>query len=475
MGSLQKRTKVLEDAEDRISKLSDSILCHILSFLPTKDAGRTSILSTRWKYLFFSSPTLDFDDSLRLYLGKCNLNSRRNFVNFVYRVLLLRSSLHLNRFRLKCRVKHNDPHVKTWISAAVCRNVQELELKLDISHDLTEDGNSGLLPNDLLNCRALVVLKLDVNGDLNVPSDVSFPSLKILHLQSLFIDYDSYKRILSGCPVLEDLLTYDCMFVQKVQAFDISIPTLKRLTLGLQYLSTRGNFYESEVVIDAPCLQYFRYSGNAAKNYTLKGLTSLAEAHICIVLSACQDRLSYGSPLSDLFKAISMVESLHLSGCSVRVVKDTQCWLPTFPNLTRLELDSDHDTGLVLLPQLLYSSPKLEALVIGEGFVDVKESLINFPDSSSGCLSHLKEVELKEFNGKEDELQLVEYLLESAEVLEKMTISYFGLEQFEMDLHIGKKLLTFPRHSKACRIFLNVDLKDETNFLNHFWYMPEPV
>ncbi|KAI3853388.1 hypothetical protein MKW92_029935, partial [Papaver armeniacum] len=46
--------------EDYISNLPDALIHHILSFLPTKSAMSTSILSKRWKYVAISIPVLDF-------------------------------------------------------------------------------------------------------------------------------------------------------------------------------------------------------------------------------------------------------------------------------------------------------------------------------------------------------------------------------------------------------------------------------
>ncbi|PNX93525.1 F-box/LRR-repeat protein [Trifolium pratense] len=45
--------------EDRISSLPDPILHHILSFLPTKLAATTSILSKRWNPQWLSVPVLE--------------------------------------------------------------------------------------------------------------------------------------------------------------------------------------------------------------------------------------------------------------------------------------------------------------------------------------------------------------------------------------------------------------------------------
>ncbi|MBA0733766.1 hypothetical protein Gogos_017745, partial [Gossypium gossypioides] len=167
----------LEDV-DRVSDLPDSILCHILSFLSTKDAVVTSILSTRWRYLFTLLSNLVFD------LGEFTSSDRRPksssikiFLSFVGRMLFFHKT-NVDKFRLKCGIRVDCCHVYGWILAAVWRGVKHLDLTISYT-------NVKTLPDALFACRTLVALKLDIHFVLDVPKGVHFPSLKTLCLTSL--------------------------------------------------------------------------------------------------------------------------------------------------------------------------------------------------------------------------------------------------------------------------------------------------
>jgi hypothetical protein len=64
--------------DNMINNLPDCILYHILSFLPTKDAVKTSILATNWRYLWTYLSVLDFQMLSKLQ----NLQHRSIFPNY---------------------------------------------------------------------------------------------------------------------------------------------------------------------------------------------------------------------------------------------------------------------------------------------------------------------------------------------------------------------------------------------------------
>jgi len=177
---------------DRISTLPDAVLCHILSFLKTKQAVATSILSNRWKHLWLSVPVLDFRHT-RLTDQEANFR----FNDFVYSILLSRdASLPIKSFRLYVMYNFIQPFnlripsFAKWINFVLqCGGLECLELHV---------GMTGwpILP---------ITIRFS--------SILSLPPLKTLNLQSITLPkQQDFMFLLANCPNLEDLLISDLDF-----------------------------------------------------------------------------------------------------------------------------------------------------------------------------------------------------------------------------------------------------------------------
>jgi hypothetical protein len=216
---------------DIISTLPDSVLHHILSFLPTKQSAATSILSKKWNQLWLSVLTLDFDDQgFPHFLA---------FRHFVYSVMLMRdTSLPIRSFRLKCGfVQGCDPYdINRFICAAVKRGINNLTLDLSGTND---DFQIRLDPiiSTIFNCRNLVVLKLKSLRVYFCPR-FDFPLLKILHLDSVYFfgfhegDFD---KLIEACPVVEQLKVTDLQYGSPHLVMVPSRKAQKSYRLKLQY------------------------------------------------------------------------------------------------------------------------------------------------------------------------------------------------------------------------------------------------
>ncbi|XP_065864595.1 F-box/LRR-repeat protein At4g14096-like isoform X2 [Euphorbia lathyris] len=141
-----------------------------------------------------------------------------------------------------------------------------------------------------------------------------------------------------------------------------------------------------------------------------------------------------------LLNAISQVECLILTtnDMSLQDIIDDPA-IPIFKNLKTLKLlvQWPAPPDWKVLPNLLNSSPNLQVLIFPEGLVTLTFDNDDFhhfnwqrPESVPGSLSmHLKTIEIFEFVGFPEELDVVEYFLECGEVLEKMIIHRFVLSK----------------------------------------------
>jgi hypothetical protein len=143
-----------------------TFLHHILSFLPTKEAAATMILSKRWKPLL---SIINLDD--KHFPDPSTF--RQMFNSFT--TIIDKTLLPIHSFQL------------------ICRN-----------HYCKDDIPTFVLTTKFLSVLKLTRLQLD---DFHY---VDLPSLKFLRLESVtFALYSYMVKILSACPVLEELETKD--------------------------------------------------------------------------------------------------------------------------------------------------------------------------------------------------------------------------------------------------------------------------
>ncbi|KAK6115866.1 hypothetical protein DH2020_008135 [Rehmannia glutinosa] len=248
---------------DRISSLTDGVLCHILSFLPTKISVATSILARRWRFLWAYVPSLDFDCR--------NHDTDTKFAHIVNRVLLLRGVQSIITFRLRYDdIDCSEYELDTWIATAILRNVQKLDLCL---------AYFGELPQCLFTCKTLVDLRLHFRNCIPSNGVVSLPSLKKLHIYGV---ENGLRRMLSGCLVLEELII-DQIDEDDLDFYDviISSPTITRLIMiSFQIYSDESYSHEYGVKINVPALRYLQVYDCSYEHMLLSPLTSLIEAEI---------------------------------------------------------------------------------------------------------------------------------------------------------------------------------------------------
>ncbi|XP_074270583.1 putative F-box/FBD/LRR-repeat protein At3g59240 isoform X2 [Silene latifolia] len=235
---------------DRISSLPDELLGHLLSFLPTRCAVRTSTLSTRWRYLFTLTSSLSFDDASCFSLpGRYEvIEATRKFKLFVDKVLELHQISPIKKFNLLCKCTYDNSDLNRWVSVAVRKGVQELHYSLSKQSYCFHDG---------FMCETLVSLKISCfHNTFQTPLSVSLPNLKVLNLDRItFMDFDSMERLFSSCELLEELTLEYCECDAHGHAI-YRTRIIKVLTVHWCWF-LRGTFE-----IDAPNLAYLTLNSN---------------------------------------------------------------------------------------------------------------------------------------------------------------------------------------------------------------------
>ncbi|KAL6907880.1 hypothetical protein ACP4OV_002050 [Aristida adscensionis] len=411
-------------AGDRLSSLEDSVLGHILSFLPAAEAARAAVLSRRWRHVLAAAHTLSFDepappvpeqdsdDDSGYWSPGYGPSVRRvdvrpsPFVTAVWAALLARhrrgaaAAAPLRALRVvfdDFDARDYAPAVDGWLAHAAHQAGGELRLDLRLgrkpppgcarAYALRSPGDgkdsggghraspSGgpkeseyVVPRSLFSCAALRALRLGHCHLDPPPPAAALPSLDTMHLTRVTGRRDAVQRLVAGCPRLADLTLESCA---GVAALSLPAARLRRLAL-------RCCHGLAAVAGDLSELETFEYRGPVPRASFLATPVIPRRITSC-TLDFCGKEATATAALAGLggllgvvaYTTCLSVKSARLgAGAGHDAFFSPAAGLPVFPNLRHLDLtgmvptadadDADAAVGAVI--RILERTPRLEAL-----------------------------------------------------------------------------------------------------------------
>ncbi|XP_017984422.1 PREDICTED: F-box/LRR-repeat protein At3g26922 [Theobroma cacao] len=326
--------------EDRISKLPDDLLLKIMSFLNTKQAVQTCVLSKRWKPLWQSLPNLDFDFDTFPFQQEIDDEDKEevemkmcSFSNFISQVLFRRCPTDLVKVYVQSHIY--DPHcflVDGLICYAVKHNVQQLTFH-------SRSDCQYILPESFWTCQSLTSLELKGSDwmPMKLPTLLACPALKSLHLSHFSTGGPNFEpTAFSCCPNLETLQLFDILTVGS-EGLCIDADNLRSLVLSFAFLG------EGKVEIYAPRLTTFKYSGTPPIVCLTDNLASVDYVYFDIKTPKFRhNEEEYVLRLINTLNGFRHAKSLTLSSSTVQVLTKVpslldQNGLP-FANLKHLKI-----------------------------------------------------------------------------------------------------------------------------------------
>ncbi|XP_026400638.1 putative F-box/FBD/LRR-repeat protein At2g05300 [Papaver somniferum] len=356
---------------------------------------------------------------------KAQQSSTESFMDFVDRVLLLRSNMSdTKRFCITCKGQYfDDQRIKDWIATAIKCRVEELVL----GRFANDEDYSDIMPVDLYTCESLTLLDIEFHyGTLHLPQTILFSRLKILRLSEIsFCDEEFIQQLFSGCPVLEELSLKYCAW----KDLNFISSTLKVLTLVDSLLrSEHKSVFPVITKIDAPNLMSLKIDDCLKNTLVVHSFPSLVDAHIRLSHSMGDDGMDV---VLNFLNKLSNVKHLKVTGYifeDLETANLVSTSLLAFTNLITLEV------SIIKAEQvLIIDKANKDALT-----VDVVPHCL---------LMNLKSIKFQNFEGQRNELDLVKLFLQNAGVLQTVTIeiSSNSLVNSKKKTHTAKDVEDFNK------------------------------
>uniref|UniRef100_A0A6N2LXT8 F-box domain-containing protein n=1 Tax=Salix viminalis TaxID=40686 RepID=A0A6N2LXT8_SALVM len=409
-----------------LNDLSQDILLHILSFLPTLESITTSLISKKWKSLWSLVPSLNFS-YVHFPIYKSFFTTRQFFSEFVDRTLILRPHLPLQKFRLEFIYEDRyGCHVDSWVRYAIRNRVSELDLDffIDESFHIVElEGRRDYdFPFSAPRNGKVRVLKL-CRCDLTLPADMesmNLWSMKEIFFYQIYMTDDMVLNLLKACPNIEVLKLENCYGMENLR---LCSEKLKRLGLSSFYTAERELYLE----LDCPNLVWLGIDCVETGEFCIKNLSSLIE--FCTSIAHKTEHYGHWFKVVKQLHRIAHIKHLVVQNWWRKLAaKDGIPKDFLLHNLKHLELQTGYTQyDLLGMAALLELCPNLETMILDPLYkIDddesLSEELLNKPIHFS--IPSLKEVKLKVIPGENQNqiVQFVALLKKQGVVLDKIVL-----------------------------------------------------
>jgi len=391
-GALTRKAKIESSGGgDRLSKLTDHALGHVLSFLPAEEAARAAMLSSRWRHVFAAvhtvslvepeGPIRSYDDDNVCHTPEfqpsADPNAPPSYNSIVSAAIMARQRrrgavpLRALRVAVESYRSRDSLTVDQWVSYAVQQGAAaeeglDLDLHLQCRSSTCEKSpdwwsrrsmEEYLATWVIFSCAHLRSLSLSC-CQLSPPSTVTLPSLVTLLLSRVSDPGSEVERLVAGCPRLADLTLEACSAVTALSI--VGGARLRRLALRCCHNLTA-------VAVDSSELQAFEYRGAMPDSSFLTmygGSTRIAY---------CKFDICGGESMMNLWQLLQLfvnAKHLHLesSHLSSGINWGVPIGFPSFSSLLHLEMRGclpDDDTGgaaIAAVSTVLELAPNLETL-----------------------------------------------------------------------------------------------------------------
>ncbi|GAU17946.1 hypothetical protein TSUD_330710 [Trifolium subterraneum] len=419
-----------DDQIDRISDLPSNVIDGILENLDIRDLVRTSILSTKWRYLWTSVPRLEFDIDFFFSLQYID-NPLGPVVSKIITDVLILHNGPISKFCLfipsgfdfKITVEQFD----MWVPLLSRRGIKQLKL-LDFKTALSH------LPYIVFSCKELTEFTLG-GHNLSIPPNFSgFKRLLNLNLYSVTFESSALESLISGCPLLEKLSIEGCV---GFEYFHISAPTLKVLVL------------EFDENVKSICLK-------KAKNLIDLTLIAMDRWVSGLIKSLPKNMQRFSISSNDLDNKILYPDFIPL-----RLLESS------FNSITYLKLDgvNFNERELLYIVSILKNAPHLvEFVTESDSNVDhITQARVCSEEleCSNCCLNRLETVNIVVEFSSHHAMSLIRFILANSTSLKTLTFTVgFVFQKLDAPLlaSISQKLLWMERASPRAQVKLLTSL-----------------